>query len=236
MLFDPDFDKKIKTALEEVTKADADNMTGDDWSVNLSELLDALYRGKKDQTELNRWLKDSGDGIFKILGDAGTGKSTYLHHLQWSRRDILWHILDLKKAIPEIKIYGSSIIIPHEYFVSLHGKILSTVILEIRNFLFEKEDGNNSPLQCRMKLQDLLRRYETLIAGEFPLETYAELYENLLKIPLHEKSRHKDIDYCRACAKVITKYFEEKCFGQPRNRDTEAAALKCVLIQLLIVL
>lgn len=85
------------------------------------------------------------------------------------------------------------------------------------------------------KLQELLRRYDTVIAGEFPLAKYAELYENLSKVPLQGNSRHKDIDYCRACANVITKYFEEKCFGQRRNRDTEAAGLSCALTQLLIV-
>ncbi len=231
----PDFDKKIEILMKKSLRETADDMTGDDWSVSVSELLDALDRGKRDQAEFNRWLETNNDGIFKILGDAGTGKSTFLHYLKWSRRDIKWHILDLKKAIPEIKIYGSCINIPREYFVSLHGKILSAVILEIRNFLFEKIEGENAFAQCREKLQELLRRYDALIANEFPLEIYAELYENLSKVPLREHSRYKDIDYCRACASVFTKYFEEKCFGDHRSRDTEAVALRCALTQLLII-
>lgn len=229
----PNFEEKKDKIIKEANQAVADNMTGDDWPVNVRELLDALDYGRRDQEEFNRWLKDSNDGIFKVLGDAGTGKSTFLHYLQWSMKDIQWHILDLKRAIPEITIFGSSIIIPHEYFVSLHGKVLSAIILEMRKSLFEK---TNDFLKCRRKLQELLRCYNSLIVSECPLEEYAELYENLLKIPLQGNSRHKDIDYCKACAKVITKYFEEKCFTEPRSQDTEAAALRCVLTQLLIIL
>lgn len=145
----PNFDKKRDTIIRGSNRVETVDMTGDDCPVNVSELLEALDQGKRDQAELDRWLETNSDGVFKILGDAGTGKSTFLHFLKWSRKDILWHILDLKKAAPEIKIYGSSINIPHEYFVSLHGKVLSTIILEIRDFLFDKAKGKDSFVQCR---------------------------------------------------------------------------------------
>ena len=232
----PDFDNKAQKLLDQTFYATSENMTGDDWPLNVSEALYAIHQGKRDQAELDRWIEQSNDGIFKILGDAGTGKSTFLHYLKWAKNDIEWHILDLKKAIREIKIYGSSINIPHEHFVSLYGKVLSAVILEIRNLLFEKKKGVDAATQSRKNLQKLLHRYDTLIAGEFPLESYVELYENLSKIPLEENSHHCDINYCRACAKVFADYFTEKCFTKQRNRDTETAGLKCVLAQLLIIL
>ena len=109
----PDFDKKAQKLLDQAFYATSENMTGDDWPLNVSEALYAIHQGKRDQAELDRWIEQSNDGIFKILGDAGTGKSTFLHYLKWAKNDIEWHILDLKKAIREIKIYGSSINIPH---------------------------------------------------------------------------------------------------------------------------
>ena len=231
----PDFDNKAKNLINQTARSISEDMSGDDWPEEVSDKLYALRQGKRDQAELIRWIENNSDGIFKILGDAGTGKSTFLHYLQWSRKDIGWHILDLKKAIREIEIYGSSISIPREHFVSLHGKVLSAIILEIKDILFEKTRREDAAAQCRKKFQELLHRYNSLIVDEFPLESYVELYENLSKIPLQENSHHGDVNYCRACANVFTKYFTEKCFGQQRNRDSEATGLKCALTQLLII-
>lgn len=232
----PNFDEKVQNLTSQASYATNEDMSGDDWPLNISEALYALRQGKNDQEELNRWLEQSNDGIFKILGDAGTGKSTYLHYLKWSMKDIEWHILDLKKAIREIKIYGSSINIPHDHFVSLHGKVLSTVILEIRNLIFEKTKSKDDATKSRKKLQKLLQCYNTLIEHEFPLKSYAELYDNLSKILSQDSSYHSDIDCCRACADVFANYFVEKCFITQRNRDTESTGLKCVLAHLLIIL
>lgn len=228
-----DFDKKIQTLIEKAKHSVNNNMTGDDWSVSVNEVLDALRRGKNDELELNRWIEESNDGIFTILGDAGTGKSTFLHYLQWEKKNIQWHILDLKNAIPEIEIFGSSVTIPREYFKSLHGKVASAIILEIFNLLFVKKNNKVNLEESKKNLQELLCRYDLYIANEFPLELYDELYKSLLEV---QNNSHNDIDYFRRCARIITKYFNETCFGKQRNRDTEAAALRCTLTHLLIVL
>ncbi len=126
--------------------------------------------------------------------------------------------------------------IPYNYFYSFHGKVLSSIFLEIQDLLFVNKKEKNAHSRNREKIQSLIQCYENQIVNDVPLEEYAELYIQLAKIEIHENDKIKDLNYCKACAKVITKYFEEKCFNATRNRDTAALALRCALTHLLILL
>lgn len=228
----PGFENPIKMSETIIT----DDMENDDWPIGIYEISESLETSKKDFQAFENWIESSGEGIFTFLGDPGTGKTTFLHYLKWSREDIQWHILDLKKSVREIKIYDSRIVIPYNYFYSFHGKVLSSIFLEIQALLFVNKKEKNAHSRNREKIQSLIQCYENQIVNDVPLEEYAELYIQLAKIEIHENDKNSDLNYCKACAKVITKYFEEKCFNATRNRDTDALALRCALTHLLILL
>lgn len=84
-----------------------------------------------DACRLKDWLGGSGNGLFTITGDAGTGKSTLLHYFQYSNygnrnSKLMWEIVDIQKATTLVNFFGQRIAIPR--FVTLHGKVVSTLI------------------------------------------------------------------------------------------------------------
>ena len=113
--------------------------------------------------ELDRWIEQSNDGIFKNTWRCWYGKINISTLFKMGKNDIEWHILDLKKAIREIKIYGSSINIPHEHFVSLYGKVLSAVILEIQKSTVRK---NKRCRCCYSKAERTCKNFYTAMIHE----------------------------------------------------------------------
>ncbi len=65
------------------------------------------------------WINGSGDGIYLLRGDAGTGKTTYAHYLKWKYTSTDWKILDIRRATERINLVGQRI--KSQNFYSLHG-------------------------------------------------------------------------------------------------------------------
>lgn len=228
-----DFETRIKNLRETFLE----DMTKDDWSVKKSEMIAALSTGKKAYETLTTWINYSGDGIFTILGDAGTGKTTFIHHEKEIKKDLNWDILDLKKAVQGIKIYTSMISIPQEWFPALHGKVLSCVILSIKDYLFPETEMTleKSHLKNRKQIQLLLQRYEERIVDALPLDEYNELYRRLQKVDFDPNNPHGNLEYCRECAKIIKQYITDY-FVRHRNRDNEKDLLRSAITHLLIII
>ena len=96
-----DFEEEIKR----VNKADRISIddSGDKlfvWEKAVSEEIQRLKDHQDAEKNFWRWIKDDGNGIYCIRGDAGTGKTTYLHHLKYHNKDIpiSWEILDIQNA------------------------------------------------------------------------------------------------------------------------------------------
>lgn len=228
----PNFEKQI----EKVYKSATDEVTGDDWPLTLREIVEALRSGKRHRELFSNWIDTSGDGFFTILGDAGTGKSTYLHHLKWNRREVKWCILDIKKAISNIEVGEDHIEVPRDAFVTLHGKVIASIIQEILRILFTRQkDGRLFHEKNRKTIQILLERYEDRIADLTPPKEYSILYRQLEEVQFDNEDRHSDRNYCMACASTICEYFNALCVSMTQRRDAEAKALRCALTHLLIV-
>ena len=228
----PNFDKQI----EKIQKSATDEVTGDDWPLTLRELVETLRSGKRQKEILSNWINTSGDGFFTILGDAGTGKSTYLHYLEWDKSEIEWRILDLKRAISNIEVGEYQIEFPHDSFVTLHGKVIASIIQAILRVLFVKQkDGRLCHEKNRKTIQALLEGYEERIADLTPQKEYSMLYKQLKEIQFDNEDGHGNRNYCMACANIICEYFKPVCVSMTQNRDAAAKALRCVLTHLLIV-
>ena len=82
-------------------------------------------------TAFKNWINDNGNGVYCIKGDAGTGKTTFLHHLEYNFRssELRWEIIDLQDAIDIIKIYSQEITIHN--FRTLKNKIISCLLINI---------------------------------------------------------------------------------------------------------
>ena len=225
------FDKKI----EELEALATDDLEEEGYTLNKSDLLKIYDKGKKEEKRLLNWFATDGEGIYCILGDAGTGKTTYLHFLQWNYQNINWEIIDIQKAAIDIEMVGSEINFSTEDFAFLHGKVISSLLSKILDLLFVicngteynyKESANN--------IQLLLKAYSKKIINLSPLKDYRILYDSLLAVEYSNVDGSGNREYCEACAEVISDYFNQRCTQININEEKQRRTLKCVLTHFLI--
>lgn len=129
------------------------------------DMGDRTARSNEAQQKFFRWISTNNSAIYFIKGDAGVGKSTYLHHLRYaSNKDkkTRWEIVDLQKANKKISFLGKDITIPH--FETLHGKTVSAIIHNILSHLFlnliPKKETDIIPIVENLK--DIFAKYKEI--------------------------------------------------------------------------
>lgn len=127
----PDFDKEIQEILDmppaEITAFDVD-LTKD-------EIIQKYRRSKREMGALYNWINSNQNDIFCIKGDAGTGKTTFLHYLKYTQKDVSFDIIDIQKTRDGIKILDNYFTI-EKNDNNIHYKLFSGILKNIVNELF----------------------------------------------------------------------------------------------------
>lgn len=197
---EPNFNDEIKELLaltSEEIKAFEIDLTKD-------ELIKKFEKKIREEEALHDWISSNENNLYCIKGDAGTGKSTFLHYLKYSyqSKGIQWNIIDIQKAVRNISILGNSIDIVK--FNSLYNKGISSIILCIVEMLFLKKEKDKDALDNNKtvsNIESISNNYQMLMQDYFPSKEIQIFFEELLKIVnnLEEDSRKKCIyfgDYC----------------------------------------
>lgn len=165
-----------------------------------------------------------------MRGDAGTGKTTYIHYLKWKFTDVNWKIIDLQRANKKITVMGHRI--KFSNFFSLHGKVISAVLNKVISAIFLTQNDMSPDIykEISSNIQFLLCMYDKCIHHMGPLDEYDLLYRTLGNLPAPVDG--EELDYCKHCAKLVTEYFMKMCV---MNSDVEDA-LECAIVHYLIVL
>lgn len=133
-----EFDKEIKRikAAERVKYDEAEDGTST-WNKEVTEEIMRLKIHRDAEKAFFRWIDDNGNGIFCIKGDAGTGKTTYLHHLKYINKDknLGWVIIDIQNAHTPIQILSKELKI--DKFNLLESKVVAAVLDKIFEILFD---------------------------------------------------------------------------------------------------
>lgn len=179
------------------------------------------------------WIDGSGDGIYLLRGDAGTGKTTYVHYLKWKYTSIDWKILDIRRATERISLIGQKI--KFQNFYSLHGKAIACILDKLLSMIFVKANNANSIVQYDFdqtfeQIQILLQSYRTKILPMEPLDEYGVLYRSLNAIEVPEVDEKRE--YCRECARLFASYFMKNC----SMNDDLSDALECAITHYMIIL
>lgn len=196
--YHPDFDQEIER-LDNLSDEELDDL---DYPLSKLQMVDLLQQQQSNEKTLIEWIEGSGTGIYCITGDAGTGKSTYLHHLQNDNKAYCWDFLDLQRAVYEHRIMGMCIQIPD--FTSLRGKIISTMLRTIINGVFVqfRNKPNYRYDDITTRINDFCRFYKNTLEEFYPAEAVAELYTSLEDIP-----EETGQIFCNKCAKRFVDYF-----------------------------
>lgn len=148
---DVDF-KSARERLEDAEAGDSDYIDeasdGSTFDVTYERIAEKkkIEEQKQSYDAFFNWLKDNGNGIYCIKGDAGTGKTTFLHNLEYlyrngkrpeadkGKKKYLINIIDLQDAVYEIPVYSKTI--PIRDFGRLDSMVISALLRRIMRRYF----------------------------------------------------------------------------------------------------
>lgn len=165
----PTFDEEIVNILKK--ENDGSNEEVDDFEFNLekAELIQRLHRHKEEYAALCSWINAKQPDIYCIKGDAGTGKSTFLHYLRFCFRNdpIYWNVVDIQNATNELSIMNYRVAIPH--FHKLYAKATSAILYNLVNAAFPRDHNKKYLLNESVHtIAQLTKTYTEKFDGYFP--------------------------------------------------------------------
>lgn len=195
----PAFDEQMK----EIKLSNTDEIDEGDpaTTITISEIEEHIKQHSNSLKEFRDWLINSGTGVYCVVGDAGTGKSTYMNALKYRYKDKVWSLIDIQLANEEIPIMNLSIVFKN--FGSLYIKVMATFVLNLVNSLFIMRNG-------KYDYQESARRLRFLHSIYKEIEDYA-VYEDVFRffkeIPNSLGEGNKE--YCRRCSEYIYNWVNE---------------------------
>lgn len=199
----PDFEKEINELIE----MSDDEVKAFEIDLTKDELIERYERQKLEEEALYNWINSNQNDIYCIKGDAGAGKSTFLHYLKYKYRDsdIQWSIIDLQKANKRISILQYAINIPH--FNNLYFKAISAIISNISQMLFIKNSEGRILIDDSSDiLLSIMANYVEIFNDYFPSEEIGDFFETLKNNADNKKNNNR---WCLDSAKLIAEYFKK---------------------------
>lgn len=195
---EPSFDKAIKEALansnEEVNDFELD--------FDKADIISRLDLQKEDAAALDSWIESKQPQIYCIRGDAGTGKTTYLHYLKYKykNRPVSWNIIDIQNATNAISFLGKYIKIP--MFETLYSKSISAILFTFANSVFERDKNNRiSHEKSAFNIKALIKTFNQKFDCYYPRE---EIFEFFTNIPYDDNNCSND--NCKNCSEFFANW------------------------------
>lgn len=184
----PDFKKEsdelMKMSSKEIKAFEID-LTRDEVSLKYDKQQDA-------SGAFHNWINSNQNDMYCVRGDAGTGKSTFLHYLEYIYRysDIKWSIVDIQKASSTVSVLGHSVSIPN--FISLYSKSISAIIFLIVDLLYYKDENEKINFQKSAESLDrLVESYNRLFDGYFLNKIVQSFYKGIYKVVNNKTNNFK---------------------------------------------
>lgn len=154
------FVKPSYDIMENVHSLDGPVKTAFEIDLPMKGVLDSRDKARNDEIAFFSWLNDlTKNDVYYVRGDAGTGKTTYLHWLKYNAEQEhpedgwRWEILDLAEAVEYVTILDVTIRIPNFNF--LYYKVISAIIKSVNEMLYperiEKKPINHEKAVMRFK-------------------------------------------------------------------------------------
>lgn len=219
--YDPEFDKEIQN----INNLSDEQLADLDYPLNRESVINMLEEQRDAEKSLVTWIKSSGTGVYCVAGDAGTGKSTFLHHLEHEHSEFAWEFIDIQRSVETIKIMDQDF--SFNRFATLRDKLLSSIIYQMVDSLFVKNsDHTYDYKKTKKNIKKLVSFFYDFCSKFHPNSTIRKLYEELNNVRQMSK-----IKYCTQCAKAFRNYFAFLC-----NSARQKIVFKSVIEQYFIFL
>lgn len=198
--YDPDLDE----LLNDINTASFEGTCDMGYPIKQEELIEQIQRQKSDTNSLQNWIAGNGRGVYVVCGDPGTGKTTYLHHLAYEKKEYNWVFFNLAEATDRVDFIGFYLRITNN--ATLLGKCFSTVLQKIASILFGRPSDRQSPMESREKIENFLLWFDDYTDDHHPSEKVIYLLNELEKV----SSALSDKNYCNVCAQRIRDCFQNE--------------------------
>lgn len=175
----PDFAKEI----DELMKMSSKEIKAFEIDLTRDEVKLKYEKQGESWSILHNWIVSNQNDMYCVRGDAGTGKSSFLHYLEYIYRNsnIRWEIVDIQKASHTVSILGQSVNIPH--FISLYSKSISAIIFSIVDILYYKNEDEKIDYQKSAdNLDEMIESYERIFDGYFLSKEVQSFYKGIKKV------------------------------------------------------
>lgn len=110
------------------------------WDISVKETSKRLTEKINTREAFYNWINSGQRFLYGMVGDAGTGKSTYVHYLKYKFSQKKWDILDVQETTDEVSFLGHRVKIHN--FHTLYSKAISAMLSNISNTIFPKNVEN----------------------------------------------------------------------------------------------
>lgn len=187
------------------------------------------------QISFENRLSKLEDSLFIIKGGAGSGKTTYVHHLQQAYSHLKFCFCDFEEASKAIALFGN----PYDFGTKFNNnvwKFISIIILKIDRTLFEKKDwmDYSSHVEYLKNILDKYRNFFSDLNGEIPIVDEEGMWEFFECFEKYAEERETYSEFQKKLKKFITTKFD---LFEKEKQHKEAVTYVCgILIRLLLCL
>lgn len=199
-----DFEDEIKA----IDSLNDDQITDPEYIFTKKDLIHEFEQCIAQRESFIRWFRNHETAVYCITGDAGTGKTTYLHYLKYHYSDYNWVILDIQKAQPSFQCMGHDM--PFLNFDLLSQKAISTILLLIRDYLFVRisDTGQYDFDTIKTRINHLNSAYKSEIAPFYPLQKIDDFFSDLnASVVQYDNLDAKS--FCEECCQTVVRGFEK---------------------------
>ncbi len=183
----PDFDQKI----QQINSSSDSEIEEQENFITKNEMITDLNNNKQKFEIFKKWLSDNATSPYVIMGDAGSGKTTFVNYFRYIETEKrTWNILDLQSANRDILFYGKTIKI--EKKSTLKEMITSVLLSEIIKFLFIK---NNSTTTINQILKNIYRYKSNFLSRKNTMDCLETTRQFFVNIPIHKYIYNKTVFY-----------------------------------------
>lgn len=180
-------------------------------------------------------LKKLDDSLFVIKGGAGSGKTTYVHHLQQECSGLKFCFCDFEEAKKAIGLFG----IPYDFenkFYNNVWKFVSIIIAKIDRTLFAEKNWADYPnhVEYIKRIYEKYQSYFSDLSGEFPVVDETGMWKFFACFEQYVEGKENWSEFQKRLNEYISVIFDS---FENEKQHKEAVTYVCgILIRLLLCL
>lgn len=208
----PDFRKEIDI----ISNLIDESVDDPEYLLTKQDLIRRYKDCLKDQNNFQQWMRYHGSDVYCITGDAGTGKTTYIHYLQYKYSEFDWEIIDVQKAVSSISFMGY--MIKFSSFDLLVQKISSAILLSICKDIYTPlGDGSINYSAMRQAMLTITTNYSEYVKRYHPDFEIANIFDQLNQV-IDDTREMNDEYFCTSLNSVFFRCIQNLfCFQEQKT-------------------